>query len=66
MESLKFVNSHKLFMERLDKIALHEIGHNLGLEHCTNDPQCMMCNANGNIMEVIRSGCGSATSVEKY
>jgi len=39
-------------MERLDKIVLHEIGHNLGLDHCTNDPQCMMNAANGSIKEV--------------
>jgi archaemetzincin len=44
--------SPSLVMERLNKIALHEIGHNLGLDHCTNDPRCMMCNANGTIKEV--------------
>jgi len=43
---------HELFMERLDKIVLHEIGHNLGLNHCTNDPVCMMCNTYGTIEEV--------------
>ena len=24
-------------LERLEKVALHEIGHNLGLNHCTNN-----------------------------
>jgi archaemetzincin len=44
--------SNALFMERLDKIVLHEIGHNLGLDHCTNNPQCMMNDACGTIKEV--------------
>lgn len=45
---------HELFMERLGKIALHEIGHNLGLDHCKNDPRCMMNDAKGTIEQVDR------------
>jgi len=41
-------------LERLEKIALHEIGHNLGLEHCTNNKKCMMNAANGTIKQVDR------------
>lgn len=44
--------SHKLFLERLTKVALHEIGHNLGLNHCTNEPRCMMNDARGTIKQV--------------
>jgi len=40
------------FLERLKKVALHEIGHNLGLEHCTNDKECMMTSASGTIKQV--------------
>jgi len=39
-------------LERLEKVALHEIGHNLGLNHCTNNKQCMMNDANGTIKQV--------------
>jgi archaemetzincin len=40
------------FLERLKKVALHEIGHNLGLEHCTNDKNCMMTSASGTVNQV--------------
>ena len=43
---------HAIFIERLDKIVLHEIGHNLGLDHCKNDPHCMMNDAGGTIKQV--------------
>ena len=44
-------------MEWLDKIVLHEIGLNLGLDHCTNDPQCLMNAANESIKEVDQERC---------
>lgn len=39
-------------LERLEKVALHEIGHNIGLNHCTNNKECMMNDANGTIKQV--------------
>lgn len=41
-------------LERLEKVALHEIGHNLGLDHCTNNKLCLMNDANGTISQVDR------------
>lgn len=40
---LKNSNS-KLFFSRLQKIAVHEIGHNMGLKHCPNEG-CVMQDA---------------------
>lgn len=45
------VNKQKTY-ERLGKVAIHEIGHNLGLYHCTNDKQCLMNDARGTIKQV--------------
>jgi archaemetzincin len=42
----------KLFNERMQKISIHEIGHNLGLKHCTNDSHCLMSAAKGTIKQV--------------
>lgn len=39
-------------LERLEKVALHEIGHNIGLEHCEYDKKCMMNDAKGTIKQV--------------
>ena len=39
-------------LERLEKVALHEIGHNLGLNHCENNKECMMSAAKGTINQV--------------
>lgn len=39
--------------ERLTKVVLHELGHNLGLDHC-NKPNCSMEDAGGTIKTVDR------------
>lgn len=36
--------NEKLIQERLKKIAVHEVGHNLGLKHC-EDKNCVMTDA---------------------
>lgn len=52
---LKRKASKQLFHDRLGKVCLHEIGHNLGLKHCTSgDKRCLMNDANGTIKEVDR------------
>ena len=35
----------KKFITRLKKICMHEIGHNLGLKHCTYNDKCVMRDA---------------------
>ncbi len=40
-----------LFAQRLEKIALHELGHNLGLPHCASK-SCFMNDANESISTI--------------
>jgi archaemetzincin len=52
----------ELFLNRLEKVALHEIGHNLGLPHCNNHHLCVMNDAHGTIKEVDENNhnvCGA-------
>ena len=42
----------QLLKERLQKVCIHEIGHNLGLNHCTKNSKCLMSAANGTIKQV--------------
>ena len=44
--------SQQKILERLKKVALHEIGHNLGLAHCTTNDRCMMTAAKGTVKQV--------------
>jgi archaemetzincin len=39
-------------IERLTKVAVHEIGHNMGLDHCTNSEKCLMNDAHGTIKQI--------------
>jgi len=42
----------KLLKQRLQKIAIHEVGHNKGLEHCNKNIECLMHAADGSIKQV--------------
>lgn len=45
--------TEKLYLERLQKVVLHELGHNFGLDHCSA-PACLMADAEGTIATVDR------------
>jgi archaemetzincin len=44
--------SNEKFLERLKKVCIHEIGHNLGLDHCNMNRQCLMNDVRGVISQV--------------
>ncbi len=50
--------AEKLFMQRLLKTVVHEIGHNFGLPHCPNE-HCIMADAKGKLNQDEETGlCG--------
>ena len=44
--------SAQVIKDRVEKVSLHEIGHNLGLDHCDYDIECLMNDARGTIKQV--------------
>jgi archaemetzincin len=44
--------SKEKFHERLTKVSIHEVGHNLGLDHCEYDRRCLMNDARGTIKQI--------------
>ena len=38
-------SSERQLIERLQKVVIHEVGHNLGLPHCKVDSRCVMRDA---------------------
>lgn len=46
--------SVEVLYDRLEKVSLHEIGHNLGLGHCDYHIECLMNDARGTIRQVDR------------
>lgn len=54
-------SSQAITHNRFKKVITHEIGHSLGLPHCST-PQCVMSDANESITTIDREGgdfCGS-------
>lgn len=47
--------SKKRFLHRLKVIAVHEVGHTLGLAHCSSSKTCPMQDAEGSIAPTDRS-----------
>lgn len=43
-----------LFNDRFIKVALHELGHTMGLPHCTFSKTCFMADAEGTVKSVDR------------
>ena len=50
---IKTLNTY-LFNDRFIKVALHELGHTVGLQHCTYSNTCFMEAAEGTIKSVDR------------
>ena len=44
--------SEKKMLNRLQKVSIHEVGHNLGLDHCDYDKKCMMNDVRGTIKQI--------------
>jgi len=42
----------KSFFDRLKKVTLHEMGHNLGIPHCSNSDRCLMNDAKGTVKTI--------------
>lgn len=40
------------FVDRFKKVCIHELGHNLGLKHCTYQENCVMSDANETIKTI--------------
>ena len=58
-----------LFNDRFVKVALHELGHTMGLPHCTFSKTCFMEAAEGSIKSVdreSRSLCSNCRRLLKY
>lgn len=51
-------------VERLQKIAIHELGHNLGLDHCTADAKCVMRDAAEKLSTIDHIECALCTSCQ--
>jgi archaemetzincin len=44
----------KKMLDRLKKVSIHEVGHNLGLDHCNYDIECLMNDARGTVKQIDR------------
>ncbi|MEZ4936733.1 MAG: matrixin family metalloprotease [Crocinitomicaceae bacterium] len=53
------------YIDRLKKIVVHELGHNLGLPHCEDGPTCVMRDANENIKNIDKEKLELCSSCKK-
>ena len=53
VSTFRIKKGNKLF-SRLEKVSLHEIGHNLNIPHCENSRDCLMHAAEGSIRQIDR------------
>ncbi|MCB0477088.1 MAG: hypothetical protein KDC84_02930 [Crocinitomicaceae bacterium] len=53
------------YIDRLKKIVVHELGHNLGLPHCDDGPTCVMRDANENIKNIDKEKLELCPSCKK-
>ncbi len=65
------VSTHRLGLDdkmvenRLRKVVIHEIGHNLGLSHCNSEMNCIMKDVNGTIKTIDSSNPDICSSCRK-
>lgn len=52
VSTFRIKSNKNLFIERLKKVTIHEVGHNLGLPHCDYDPNCLMNDAKGTVKQI--------------
>ena len=45
-------STHDNLLTRLRKVSIHEVGHNLGLDHCTFEKTCVMLAAEGTVLQI--------------
>ena len=57
--------SREKFESRLTKVSLHEMGHNLGLNHCTKSKSCLMNDANGTVKTIDKEKIMLCNSCKK-
>jgi predicted Zn-dependent protease len=50
---IKNAGQEKL-LDRLKKVSIHEVGHNLGIDHCNYDIECLMNDARGTVKQIDR------------
>jgi archaemetzincin len=44
-----------LFCDRVTRVAIHELGHTMGLPHCSESKTCIMQDAASSVKTVDRS-----------